>query len=96
MEFFLNDNYKLLKLINDYQFESDDGSYCPLTQDEMAQKIGCSRMTINSILKKLKNEEYIIQNNKNRRYTLSDKSKKIIIQINKINGGDKCDAKTSC
>lgn len=87
MKDFLNDGYKLLEIINDCQFETDGISYCPLTQTEMAQKIGCSRMTINSILKRLKNGNYIVQNKNSRRYSLTEKAKIIIIKVREIERG---------
>lgn len=82
---FLNNDYKVLEIINENQFKDDNNTYCPLTQEEIAKRIGCSRITINSILKRLKKDGFITQNPNNKRYSTTQKSLELVKKIKKIN-----------
>lgn len=64
--------YKVLEALHDNQLQIGTEVYCPLGQDEIATIVCCNRMTVNSVLKELRAEGYVIST-KNKHYSLTDK-----------------------
>ena len=64
--------YKVLEALHDNQLQVGDSTYCPLGQDEIATIVSCNRMTVNSMLKDLKAEGYVIAL-KSKHYSLTQK-----------------------
>lgn len=64
--------YKTLEVLYDNQLNIGDKRYCPLGQDEIATVLSCNKMTVNTALKKLENDGYIIAEGR-KQYHLTDK-----------------------
>lgn len=56
---FMNDNYKLLKLMYDNQIIVINKKFVPLTQMELSTELGFSKMKTNAIFLDLQQEGYI-------------------------------------
>lgn len=82
VEFFLNDKYIVLRTLYEHQIDINGTLICPITQQELADIIGCSKAKINSILNELmKNELVQMYNNTKGRYILSEEAFKIIKKL---------------
>lgn len=81
------DHYKVLKILYENQIKiNDKEKFSPLTQIEIAQMIGISKITANSIFKELYNHDLIYQyNGKKGKYCLTSKAQVILKNISKIN-----------
>lgn len=87
LDLFLNDNYRLLIVIYNHQQTINENTFSPITQQEMAEILGCSIMTVNPIIKKLKNQGYVnTYKNSRGRYQLTDKAKYLVREIKKLQG----------
>lgn len=64
--------YKILEAMWENQLSVGNETFCPLGQDEIAVIVGCNRMTVNSALKELKAEGYVVSS-KNRHYSITVK-----------------------
>lgn len=80
---FVNDNYKLLKLLYDNQTVILGEKVVPLRQIEIANTLGFSKMKTNAIFVKLQEQELIKQEARGK-YTLTEKAEKIVKYIEKI------------
>lgn len=83
LELFVNDNYKLLKLLYDNQTVILGEKIVPLRQIEIANTLGYSKMKTNAIFVKLQEQELIKQEARGK-YTLTEKAEKIVKYIEKI------------
>ncbi len=83
LELFVNDNYKLLKLLYDNQTVILGEKVVPLRQIEIANTLGYSKMKTNAIFVKLQEQELIKQEARGK-YTLTEKAEKIVKYIEKI------------
>ena len=83
LELFVNDNYKLLKLLYDNQTVILGEKVVPLRQIEIANTLGFSKMKTNAIFVKLQEQELIKQEARGK-YTLTEKTEKIVKYIEKI------------
>lgn len=82
IEFFTNDRYLVLKTLYDYQIEINHAEICPITQQEIADALGCSKAKVNMVLNKLIDNGYVqIYNNTKGRYVLTDEEKKIMKKL---------------
>ena len=77
--------YRVIETLYDNQVTINDNTFTPMTQSDIAVAVGCDRMTVNSIIKKLKsdnmlNTEHIRKN----QYKLSDEAIRIVKAIKKI------------
>ena len=72
IKLFLNDYYDLLKFMHD--------KVIPLTQQEIATTLKCSKMKINSMFSILQKQDYIEQKTRGK-YVLTDKAENIIETI---------------
>lgn len=85
IEYFFNKRMELLIIINNHQINVGDIIVCPMNQQEMANALGCSKSTLNKILKELINDGYV-EVYKEGKYVLTDKSKIVIDRIDLIKG----------
>lgn len=83
LELFVNDNYKLLKLLYDNQTVILGEKVVPLRQIEIANTLGFSKMKTNAIFVKLQ-EQGLIKQEARGKYTLTEKAEKIVKYIEKI------------
>lgn len=82
LEFFTNDRYSVLKTLYEHQIEINNLEICPITQQEIADAIGCSKAKINMVLNELIDNGYVnIYNNTKGRYVLTEEAKKIMKKI---------------
>lgn len=87
MALFLNDYYKILRVLYENQVKiGDDVNFTPLTQLEVAEKVGVSKITMNAMFKEL-HKYNIIYPYKGKRgmYCLSEDAQIILDEIDKIN-----------
>lgn len=79
IEFFTNDRYLVLKALYEHQIEINDVEICPITQQEIADTLGCSKAKVNVVLNELIDNDYVhIYNNTKGRYILTEDAKKIM------------------
>lgn len=83
MELFMNDNYKLLKLMYDNQTTVLNKKVVPLTQLELSSALKFSKMKTNALFVELQKEGYIVQETRGK-YSLTDKSELIIKGIEQL------------
>ena len=50
IEFFTNDRYLVLKTLYEHQIEINNAEICPITQQEIADSLGCSKAKVNMVL----------------------------------------------
>lgn len=82
IDFFTNDRFKVLFCMAERQIEVKNKIFVPLSQQEISEVVGISKKTVNTIIKELKENGYIIQQSSTRgKYLLTEKAKK---QIEKI------------
>ena len=77
--------YRVMEVLYDNQVTINGNTFTPMSQADIAVAVGCDRMTINSIMKKLKSDDmlntaYVRKN----QYKLSDEAIRIIKAIKKI------------
>lgn len=81
LEYFGNDNYKVLKFLYDIQIpiENTEEKYIYLSQQEIANIIRFSKTKINAIMQNLKRKGFIDNYNKKRgKYIITDIGKQVI------------------
>lgn len=80
-----NDYYKTLMIIYNNQITVDNKTYCPLSQEEIANKIGVSRNTMGAIIRNLRKENiiYCIEG-QTKKYFLDESVISALKKINKI------------
>ena len=82
VEFFVNDRYFVLKALYEHQIAINNAEICPITQQEIADALGCSKAKVNMVLNELINNGYVqIYNNTKGRYVLTDEAKKIMKKL---------------
>lgn len=83
----LTDYYRILKVLYENQVKiSNNKKFVPLTQLEVAEIIGVSKMTINSMFKELHRNNLIYSyKGKRGRYCLTETTEIILREIEKIN-----------
>lgn len=81
----LNDSYRLLEFIYKNQITILDETFAPLTQEQMAKHLNLTRATINSNLKKLKDNNLIEKSSCNKKYVLTPEGIKFVKTIIKFN-----------
>ena len=81
LEYFGNDNYKVLKFLYDIQIpiENTEEKYIFLSQQEIANMVQFSKTKINAIMQDLKRKGFIDNYNKKRgKYIITDIGKQVI------------------
>lgn len=82
MEILINDSYKVLALICANQIMIRGESYCPLSQQELAELSEITRSKLNTIIKKLKDNGFI--KTKTRHYYPTERAMDIVGMIDSI------------
>lgn len=87
LDLLLTDYYKILRVLYENQVNiSNNEKFVPLTQIEVAEIIGVSKITMNSMFKELHRHKLIYPyKGKKGRYCLSENAEIIIKEIIKIN-----------
>lgn len=81
LDFFINSRMKVLLIISDHYIKTENNSFCPLNQQEIANLVPCSKLKVNQILKELIEEGYVQMLRSKGRYALSKKSINIINKV---------------
>lgn len=82
LEFFMNDRYLVLRTLYGHQIEINNAEICPITQQEIADALGCSKAKVNMLLNELIDNGYVqTYNNTRGRYVLTDEAKKIMKKL---------------
>lgn len=84
LEYFGNDNYKVLKFLYDNQIQVKDKYYIILSQQEIADMVQFSKLKTNGIIQDLREKGFIANyENKRRKYIITDIGYKVIELMNK-------------
>jgi predicted transcriptional regulator len=87
IEFFTNDKFKILFCMQQRQIDILGNQYVLLSQRQIAAITGIAYKTVNSIMKALRDNEYIIRRGTTRgRYSLTNKALSILTTMQ--NGED--------
>ena len=79
LEYFANDNYKVLKFLYNNQIQVKDEYYIVLSQQEIADIVNFSKLKTNGIIQDLREKGFIANyENKRRKYIITEKSNKTI------------------
>ena len=79
LEYFTNDNYKVLKFLYDNQIQVKDKYYIVLSQQEIADMVQFSKLKTNGIMQDLRERGFIDNyENKRRKYVITDIGYKVI------------------
>lgn len=78
LDIFINDKMKVLIIISKHQVETPGARFCPLSQQEIADLLPCSKLKINNIIKELVDEQYVERKRKRGRYTLTNKAVELL------------------
>ena len=82
IEFFTNDRYQVLKTLQEHQIEINQSELCPITQQEIADAIGCSKAKVNMVLNELIDNGYAqIYKNTKGRYVLTKDAKEVLKKL---------------
>ena len=82
VSFFTNDRYKILDCMVQRQIDVSGNLLVPLSQRQISDITGIAYKTVNSIIRELRTENYILYNGNTRgKYALTDKAKSILCQI---------------
>lgn len=82
IDVFLNDKFKVLKTLYEHQIDINGVMLCPVTQQELADIIGCSKAKVNLTLNELAEMQYVqMYNNTKGRYILSEEAIKVIKKL---------------
>ena len=84
LEYFGNDNYKVLKFLYDNQIQVKDKYYIVLSQQEIADMVQFSKLKTNGIMQDLKRKGFIDNYKKKRgKYIITDIGKQVIELMSK-------------
>lgn len=84
LEYFGNDNYKVLKFLYDNQIQVKDEYYIVLSQQEIADMVQFSKLKTNGIIQELREKGFIANyENKRRKYIITDIGYKVIELMSK-------------
>ena len=79
IEYFLNDRYKLLKFLKSNEIHIKNDVYVPLSQQEIADGIGSSKLKTNKLINELKDAGYIVSfMDKQGKYQITDSGNDIM------------------
>jgi predicted transcriptional regulator len=75
IEFFTNNRFKILSCMQQRQIDISGNQYVPLSQRQIAEITGIAYKTVNSVMKALRDNEYIIRRGTTRgQYSLTNKA----------------------
>lgn len=82
IEIFMNDNFRVLRLMQENIIVINKAHICPMTQQEIADSLGFSLMKVNSIMITLRDGKYIDRYKNSRgRYVITTKGKQVLSVI---------------
>lgn len=86
LDLFLTDYYKILRVLDENQVKiNNNEKFVPLTQIEVAELIGVSKITMNNMFKELQKQDFIHPyKGKRGLYYLTKKAQIILKEINRI------------
>ena len=84
MSYFGNDKYKILECLYKRQIQIGNDNVIKLSQDEISKIVNLSKVKVNTIINKLKNDNYLVKNTPKGKYILTDNASRELNQI--ING----------
>ena len=73
IEYFANDRYKVLSAMHDRQISVNDENVVKLSQQEISEIVGISKVKVNGIIAELKNDGYLVSKKKGH-YQLTSKA----------------------
>ncbi len=82
IELFLNDKYKMLKMLYDNQTTILNKKIIPLTQKEISEALGMSKAKVNSLIGELQENEYIAIESRGK-YTILARGKLMVEDLKK-------------
>lgn len=87
LDLLLTDYYRILRVLDENQVKiNNNEKFVPLTQIEVAELIGVSKITMNSMFKELHRQDLIYPyKGKRGIYCLTEKAQTILKEISKIN-----------
>lgn len=74
LEFFMNDRMKVLQIINQHQISVEGNGFCPLSQQEIADLVPCSKLKANQIIRELIDAGYVEMIRSRGRYIVTEKA----------------------
>lgn len=83
IKLFLNDYYKLIKLLHDNEVSVLDEVFVPLTQQQIADTMNYSKMKVNGMFIELQKRGLVEQKSRGK-YVLSDSAESIIDVIENV------------
>ena len=84
IDFLTNNNYKTLLAIYNHQITVEGESYCPLSQNDLANVVNVSKATMINILKQLYENDLLIKSENSKKYVLSPCALEIIKNFKKL------------
>lgn len=72
--FFVNERMKVLLELQKHQIEISGVKYCPISQQEMAELIKCSKVKVNQVIKELSEQGYVETYSARGKYILTQKA----------------------
>lgn len=86
LEFFANDKYKLLDVLNNSEIKIKEDLYIPLSQQEIADIVHFSKVKTNRIINELIDNKFlIVYKGKKGKYALTEKAYKVLKLMKKTN-----------
>ncbi len=83
IEYFGNDKYKVLACMAERQISVKDSTIIKLSQQEIADILKLSKVKVNAIIAEFKADCYITQKSPRGKYSLTEKAKKELAEIQK-------------
>lgn len=74
LEYFANDKYKVLSCMADRQIAMKGEYVVKLSQQDISDILGMSKVKVNLIISELKAEGYLVSNNARGKYQLTEKA----------------------
>ena len=82
IEFFTNDKFKVLSCMAEYQIDIAGTVIIPISQRQISEITGLAFKTVNTIIKELRNKDYILYEGTTRgKYSLTEKARKVLVNI---------------
>lgn len=86
LEFFANDKYKILDVLNNNKIKIKEDLYIPLSQQEIADIAHFSKVKTNRIINELIDKKFlIVYKGKKGKYALTEKAYKVLKLMKKTN-----------
>lgn len=83
LEYFANENYKILKFLYEKQIQVKKECYINLSQQEIADMLQFSKLKTNKIMQELREKGFINYESKRRKYSITTNGYKVIELIQK-------------